>query len=166
MPFGFHVDENDEVVVNDPPPAANKSDRYKPRHKHYLQDALNIVRELQAVAWPCRFHVTLGGGVLNHGYSDKDIDIYVQPFYARAGEEAIVHDVDELQAKFDTVFGSRPERDYMDTSGDGRLDADGAPYTELSEQPTCFARALNYRTQRVGSGVSDELSVDIFIVKP
>ena len=54
--------------------------RHLPRHKAYLRDALHLVSLLQPFAWANRYHVTLGGGMLNHGYSDKDIDLYLLPF--------------------------------------------------------------------------------------
>jgi hypothetical protein len=59
--------------------------RYLPRHVWYLADALVLVRTLQAIAWPQGYHIALGGGVLNHGYSDGDLDIYVLPIYNKPG---------------------------------------------------------------------------------
>jgi hypothetical protein len=56
-----------------------KDTRYLTRHPWYLADALLTIRQLQALVWPMGYHVALGGGVLNHGYSDKDLDLYVLP---------------------------------------------------------------------------------------
>lgn len=49
-------------------------------HMWYLHDALPLVRLLQEALWPLQYHVTLGGSVLNNGYADKDVDIFVLPF--------------------------------------------------------------------------------------
>ena len=58
-----------------------KETRFRPRHVWYLTDAQLLIRKLQELAWPLSHHVTLGGGVLNHGYSEKDLDIYILPIY-------------------------------------------------------------------------------------
>lgn len=63
------------------PPKAK--DRYLPRHQWYLADALLVIRQLQATLWPLGWHVTLGGSVLNHGYSNSDLDLYVLPIYRK-----------------------------------------------------------------------------------
>jgi hypothetical protein len=55
--------------------------RHKPRHDWYLADAQQLVRKLQGRMWALGRHVALGGGVLNHGYSDGDLDLYVLPIY-------------------------------------------------------------------------------------
>lgn len=44
-----------------------------------LGDALGVIRELQREVRLLDFHVTLGGGVLNTGQSDKDLDLFVLP---------------------------------------------------------------------------------------
>lgn len=45
-----------------------------------LDDALALVREIQPRLHAKKWHVALGGGVLNRGESGKDIDLYVLPF--------------------------------------------------------------------------------------
>jgi hypothetical protein len=64
--------------------AKGKANVKDPRtlHKHVWlwADAMQVVRLLQEALWPLKYHVTLGGGVLNVGYSDKDLDIFVLPF--------------------------------------------------------------------------------------
>jgi hypothetical protein len=134
----------------------NKLTRHLPRHNHYLADAQLLVRDLQAVCWPLNFHVTLGGGVLNHGYSDKDIDIYILPFYAQTGQEHKTHNLAKLTTELMLVLGS-PTRNYMAQDLE-RLSPSGEPYTDLSEQPTCFAVAQNYKLEK--------MSVDVFVVQP
>jgi hypothetical protein len=44
-----------------------------------LDNALNIVRILQPASRKFGYHLTLGGGVLNKGQSDKDLDLYFLP---------------------------------------------------------------------------------------
>lgn len=45
-----------------------------------LLDALQLVRAIQPELKPLQWHVALGGGVLNIGQSDKDLDLYVLGF--------------------------------------------------------------------------------------
>lgn len=44
-----------------------------------LADALKLIRETQATARSFGFHICLGGGVLNRGTSEKDVDLYLLP---------------------------------------------------------------------------------------
>ncbi len=45
-----------------------------------LENALYLIREIQPNIKKCSYHVCLGGGVLNKGKSDKDLDLYFSPF--------------------------------------------------------------------------------------
>lgn len=45
-----------------------------------LLEALDLVRRIQTHLKPMQYHVLLGGGVLNNGKSEKDLDLYVVPF--------------------------------------------------------------------------------------
>lgn len=45
-----------------------------------LEEALSLVRELQPKLHLIQYHVTLGGGTLNCGYSRKDLDLFIIPF--------------------------------------------------------------------------------------
>lgn len=45
-----------------------------------IADALALVRELQPQLHAIKWHVALGGGVLNKGESYKDVDLYFMPF--------------------------------------------------------------------------------------
>ncbi len=45
-----------------------------------INDALALVRELQPKLHLRKYHVAMGGGVLNKGYSEKDLDLYIFPF--------------------------------------------------------------------------------------
>lgn len=44
-----------------------------------LDDARNLISTLQPHLKPLGFHVALGGGVLNRGWSKKDLDLYFLP---------------------------------------------------------------------------------------
>jgi hypothetical protein len=41
-----------------------------------LEEAVKLVRALQEPARKFNYHICLGGGVLNKGYSEKDVDLY------------------------------------------------------------------------------------------
>lgn len=64
--------------------SVKKKDRYAARHLWYFGEAQMLIRDLQAVMWPANWHVALGGGVLNHGYSNDDLDLYILPLNKRA----------------------------------------------------------------------------------
>jgi acetamidase/formamidase len=126
-------------------------ERYKPRHAWYLADALVLVRELQARVWPLGYHVALGGGVLNHGYSDKDVDLYVLPL-----GKTLSKDPDYVVLELNDYFG------IIGTSYDG--DAESVQEFERVhgagswDQNTWFAHSLNYKTRQ-------HTSVDVFVVQ-
>lgn len=44
-----------------------------------LEDALNVITMLQEEVRQFGYHIALGGGVLNNGTSDKDLDLYFLP---------------------------------------------------------------------------------------
>jgi hypothetical protein len=44
-----------------------------------LEDALAHVRDIQLSTRKFGYHLTLGGGVLNNGYSEKDLDLFFLP---------------------------------------------------------------------------------------
>jgi hypothetical protein len=44
-----------------------------------LNTALRLIRETQATAGSFGYHICLGGGVLNRGFSEKDLDLYFLP---------------------------------------------------------------------------------------
>lgn len=44
-----------------------------------LDDALPLIREIQAEIRPFNYHLLLGGGVLNEGHSTKDLDLFFVP---------------------------------------------------------------------------------------
>lgn len=114
------------------------SERYLPRHKWYLADAQLLVRRLQAIAWPLGYHVALGGGVLNHGYSDKDLDLYILPIYNQPGI------VDELTVL--TAIGGMLDRTSTE------------PVCSLQDNPhECYRYAMRF--------FDVDRPVEVFIVK-
>lgn len=44
-----------------------------------LDEALVLIREKQPYAWEKGYHIVVGGSVINHGSSDKDLDLYLIP---------------------------------------------------------------------------------------
>lgn len=44
-----------------------------------IETGINFVRSLQDVSRKYGYHVALGGGVLNRGYSEHDLDVYFLP---------------------------------------------------------------------------------------
>lgn len=57
-----------------------------------LMDALVLVRKLQPAFNGCGWHIALGGGLLNKGFSDHDLDLVVYPHNSNAT------DIDKLRA--------------------------------------------------------------------
>jgi hypothetical protein len=44
-----------------------------------LAEALYLIKDIQSALKPLGYHVVLGGGVLNRGWSQKDLDLYFIP---------------------------------------------------------------------------------------
>ncbi len=119
--------------------ATDPKTRYLPRHRWYLADAQLLVRKLQAIAWPNGWHIALGGGVLNHGYSDKDLDLYALPIYNQPGTA----DEDHLLCLMHkTLEGAEMSR-----------------VCSLQDNPhECYQYATRFSTR-------DDRDVELFIVK-
>lgn len=45
----------------------------------HLGESIALIRQLESIAVEYGFHVGLGGGVLHHGCSKKDLDVIVMP---------------------------------------------------------------------------------------
>lgn len=58
-----------------------------------LEESLDVVRSLQPVVKPLGYHVVIGGGVVNKGYSEKDLDLYFLPLddNTRDGKAVVKH---------------------------------------------------------------------------
>lgn len=113
-----------------------------PRHSWYLADAQLAIRDLQQLLWPLGYHIALGGGVLNHGYSDKDLDLYVLPTYREPGCDG---DNARVLAVLDTYFGSGAQG-----LGAGSLDG--------TWPHDCFDTSCKYED-------SKGRRIDVFVVK-
>jgi hypothetical protein len=95
-----------------------------------LDEARALVNELQGRMWALRHHIALGGSVLNHGTSEKDLDLYVLPFGGDAiGTAEQVDDVLELVLDYESPIGGAhyPQQPSMRrrdryTYGDKRVD--------------------------------------------
>lgn len=48
-----------------------------------IEEALQLIRELQPKAWDAKYALALGGSVLNHGESYKDLDIIATPLHVK-----------------------------------------------------------------------------------
>ncbi len=117
------------------------ADRYLPRHKWYLADALILVRELQALAWPNGWHIALGGGVLNHGYSDKDLDLYVLPIY---NQPVCLDELSILSKLAEVLDATHP---------------DGEPVCSFQGNPhECYTYSVRYPYKK-------NQSVEVFVVR-
>jgi hypothetical protein len=65
-----------------------------------LDEALEVIRALQPITRDYSYHLALGGGVLNKGTSDKDLDLYFLPL--DNGSETKPN---ELAAYLDEIWG-------------------------------------------------------------
>lgn len=115
--------------------------RYLPKPGWYLGDAQMIIRELQKILWPIGWHVCLGGGVLNHGYSANDLDLYVLPIY----RDGVKTELDALTA----VNG------YF--TSDGTYDENGDVKSTCDVEHECFAYCQRY--------TNPGKSVEVFVVR-
>lgn len=84
-----------------------------------LEQALPLVRALQPQTRQFGFHLCLGGGVLNAGASDKDLDLY----FLTLDNQQQPADVDKLVAWLEGVFG-KSDNLFGDYKGDPT-----SPYT-------------------------------------
>lgn len=50
-----------------------------------ITEALTLIRHIQPILHENGWHVALGGGVLNNGFSNKDLDLYFFPFGSKDG---------------------------------------------------------------------------------
>lgn len=57
--------------------------------KWSLNEALALIHSIQPLLHKHQWHVALGGGVLNKGWSAKDVDLYVLPFGTEPEKDGI-----------------------------------------------------------------------------
>ena len=66
-----------------------------------FEDAHEAITALQPESREFGFHLCLGGGVLNNGSSDKDLDLYFLPM----DREESPNDLDGLVSRLEEYFG-------------------------------------------------------------
>lgn len=71
-----------------------------------LDDALTLIRRLQKTARLLGYHIALGGGVLNKGTSEKDLDLYFLPLVDHKPEFLQLIQLLELEFGTYTDIGS------------------------------------------------------------
>ncbi len=90
--------------------------------KWTIEEGLAFIREHQATANKLNFCLGLGGGVLNNGHSDHDLDVFVMPRMHKGGE-------DDYYEFFDWVAsitsGELHEVEFNDTTWLIRTQIDG-----------------------------------------
>ena len=73
-----------------------------------LDQALDLVREIQPVIHGMGYHVVLGGGVLNNGESKKDLDLYFHPMMGKETFISATNPGNPLLRWLEELFG-KPE---------------------------------------------------------
>ena len=66
-----------------------------------LDDGLNLIRALQPFTRKFNYHLCLGGGVLNKGSSEKDLDLYFLPM-----ENGLPSKADDLVQWLTSLWGT------------------------------------------------------------
>ena len=67
-----------------------------------IDEALTLIRRIQ-VTYIGEFHICLGGGVLNKGYSDHDLDLFIEQ------QQGAAHDTGALLAWLKQELGPAEE---------------------------------------------------------
>lgn len=70
----------------------------------HLEEGIYAVRAIQSSLREFGYHVTLGGGLLNNGYSDKDLDLYFLPM-GGFGKTKLTNQPDKLLAYLTGMWG-------------------------------------------------------------
>ena len=108
-----------------------------------IEEALALIRRIQPALKPLGYHVCLGGGVLNHGGSMKDLDLFFVPL---TNDKAPA-----LNSLWAFIFSK-------DGIGPLRTNDDGSP---ISHKPNPYTP---FRGQDTVSALPLHKRVDIFIV--
>lgn len=109
--------------------------------KWTLDEALSLIRLLQPETRKFGYHLCLGGGVLNVGFSEKDLDLYFLPM----DNPEHPTDPDKLSGWLDTCWGKA-----TDLFGD-------YPLTDSSGKPSMYIKKVKYDY----SG----MRIDVFILR-
>ena len=84
-----------------------------------LEQGLSVVRALQKHSRLFEYHVAIGGGVINNGKSDKDLDIYFLPMGGLPGNKR-QHDPDGVLKFLEGIWGkSEPLSHGKEYGNDG-----------------------------------------------
>jgi hypothetical protein len=96
--------------------------------KWTLENSVELIRLLQPLAHRHGYHLALAGGILNRGFSEKDLDVVALPnFNAEQEWEALQADIeDTLAAPLRSIAPSEtaylPFRVYVASHKNGRID--------------------------------------------
>lgn len=101
--------------------------------QHTMDSALKVIRTMQPYVRQFNYHLALGGGVLNVGESDKDLDLYCIPF-SELGPKPL-----ELRAYLTTVLGTE-----YNLGGPDVLPGDVS--SAYLDEPTWVNGRFTYRT--------------------
>lgn len=103
-----------------------------------LEAGLRIVRALQQPIRAYGYHLAIGGGVVNKGESEKDLDLYFLPM-GGFDKEKKRHEAAKLLAFLSSLWGAPEDirRDYEDEEDDDNK--------MLYEHAVKFTRPLNQR---------------------
>jgi len=75
-----------------------------------LDEAVDVIRKIQPIVRALDYHCVLGGGVLNKGFSTKDLDLFFLKLNGSTGER-----YHELFIYLGQIFGTlEPIRDSPD----------------------------------------------------
>lgn len=99
--------------------------------KWTLEDSLKIIRAVQPETRRFGFHLCLGGGVLNYGESNKDLDLYFLPMDNGEAPDpkGMLEFLESLWGSYESI-GSSGFKAY----GDPWAEADGEHYTIVSNE--------------------------------
>lgn len=68
-----------------------------------LEEGVELVRSVQKYCHKNAYHVALGGGVVNKGYSEKDVDIYFLPMTNKHPDDAAA---DKIKSLLELLWGA------------------------------------------------------------
>ena len=89
-----------------------------------IEEGLKLIRALQGRVKEFGYHIALGGGVLNNGASDKDLDLYFLPFnnpnVAKEDTTGMLEWLSKLWGEPRTI-GEYPENQGAPTGGMRRI---------------------------------------------
>lgn len=124
-----------------------------------LKEALDLIRALQVDVGVFGYHLCLGGGVLNRGHSNKDLDLYFLPL----DRADLPPQSDKLMTWLEVLWGEgvdlsqRVFEDVLDRDSEGRRRVGSIEVTKYPSTPTSpylFKRTFMW------SG----LRIDVFVI--